>query len=108
MLFSIVAGRGGMAQFNHPEFGGSGQSMSCRGRRKGRADFLRQFPSPAFDAAQARLRAPELAETFRACVLDGAKRILKAVALHPDLLALRRCDRAFEQGENESRRQRVE
>ena len=28
MLFSIVAGRGGMAQFNHPEFGGSGQWMS--------------------------------------------------------------------------------
>jgi hypothetical protein len=25
MLFSIMAGRGGMAQFNHPEFGGSGQ-----------------------------------------------------------------------------------
>jgi hypothetical protein len=28
MLFSIIAGRGGMAQFNHPEFGGSGQWMS--------------------------------------------------------------------------------
>jgi hypothetical protein len=28
MLFSLVAGRGGMAQFNHPEFGGSGQWMS--------------------------------------------------------------------------------
>lgn len=28
MLFTIVAGRGGMAQFNHPEFGGSGQWMS--------------------------------------------------------------------------------
>jgi hypothetical protein len=25
MLFSIVSGRGGMAQFSHPEFGGSGQ-----------------------------------------------------------------------------------
>jgi hypothetical protein len=28
MLFSVMAGRGGMAQFNHPEFGGSGQWMS--------------------------------------------------------------------------------
>ena len=28
MLLSIVAGRGGMAQFNHPEFGGSDQWMS--------------------------------------------------------------------------------
>ena len=28
MLFSIVAGRGGMAQFSHPEFGGSGQWMA--------------------------------------------------------------------------------
>jgi len=27
MLFSIVGGRGGMAQFSHPEFGGSGQWM---------------------------------------------------------------------------------
>jgi hypothetical protein len=28
MLFSITAGRGGMAQFSHPEFGGSGQWMA--------------------------------------------------------------------------------
>jgi hypothetical protein len=28
MLFSIVASRGGMAQFSHPEFGGSGQWMA--------------------------------------------------------------------------------
>jgi hypothetical protein len=28
MLFSLVAGRGGMAQFSHPEFGGSGQWMA--------------------------------------------------------------------------------
>jgi hypothetical protein len=28
MLLSVMAGRGGMAQFNHPEFGGSGQWMS--------------------------------------------------------------------------------
>jgi hypothetical protein len=28
MLFSIVGGRGGMAQFSHPEFGGSGQWMA--------------------------------------------------------------------------------
>jgi hypothetical protein len=27
MLVSIIAGRGGMAQFSHPEFGGSGQWM---------------------------------------------------------------------------------
>jgi hypothetical protein len=27
MLFSMMAGRGGMAQFSHPEFGGSGQWM---------------------------------------------------------------------------------
>src|ERR1700678_4170011 len=28
MLFSMIAGRGGMAQFSHPEFGGSGQWMA--------------------------------------------------------------------------------
>src|ERR1700685_4201812 len=28
MLSSIAAGRGGMAQFSHPEFGGSGQWMA--------------------------------------------------------------------------------
>jgi Short C-terminal domain len=28
MLLSIMAGRGGMAQFSHPEFGGSGQWMA--------------------------------------------------------------------------------
>jgi hypothetical protein len=28
MLFSILAGRGGTAQFSHPEFGGSGQRMA--------------------------------------------------------------------------------
>jgi maltooligosyltrehalose trehalohydrolase len=41
--------------------------------RKGRADFLRQFPSLASDAAQARLRAPALDETFQACVLDWSE-----------------------------------
>ena len=30
MLFSVIAGRGGMAQFSHPEFGGSGQWMGGR------------------------------------------------------------------------------
>ena len=28
MLFSVIAGRGSMAQFSHPEFGGSGQWMA--------------------------------------------------------------------------------
>jgi hypothetical protein len=28
MLFSIVSGRGGMAHFSHPRFGGSGQWMA--------------------------------------------------------------------------------
>ena len=28
MLFSVTAGRGSMAQFSHPEFGGSGQWMA--------------------------------------------------------------------------------
>ncbi len=28
MLFAVIAGNGGMAQFSHPEFGGSGQWMS--------------------------------------------------------------------------------
>src|SRR5271154_3463878 len=28
MLVSVVSGRGGMAQFSHPEFGGSGQWMA--------------------------------------------------------------------------------
>jgi maltooligosyltrehalose trehalohydrolase len=65
--------------------------------RKGRADFLRQFPSLASNVAQARLPRPELVETFQACVLDWseAEAHSTAVSLHRDLLALRRCDRAF-------------
>ena len=44
ILFSIVAGRGGMAQFSHPDFGGSSQWMAggdvFNNRLKARVDDL--------------------------------------------------------------------
>lgn len=66
--------------------------------RKGRLEFLEQFPNidadPAMKAAQ---RPPHLAETFAASKLDWAEFIRNAgaVALHRDLLRLRREDPVF-------------
>jgi maltooligosyltrehalose trehalohydrolase len=60
--------------------------------RKGRAEFLAQFASLAGDDMQSRLADPGDPATFRHCVLDHGEREHNgtAVALHRDLLALRR------------------
>jgi maltooligosyltrehalose trehalohydrolase len=59
---------------------------------EGRRAFLAQFPSLASPEMQARLDNPGAPETFRRCILDPAERDRhrEAVALHRDLLALRR------------------
>jgi maltooligosyltrehalose trehalohydrolase len=65
--------------------------------RKGRAEFLRQFPSLASDAIQEGLADPQSRDTFERCKLDPGEVEKGAawVALHTDLLALRRKDGAF-------------
>lgn len=59
---------------------------------KGRAEFLAQFPSLASPAMQAALADPGDPDTFRRCVLDfeQRERNREALALHRDLIALRR------------------
>ena len=59
---------------------------------EGRREFLAQFASLATPAMQARLDDPGDSETFRRCILDWAERDRhqEAVALHRDLLRLRR------------------
>ena len=65
--------------------------------RKGRGEFMRQFPSVATAEAQARLADPGDPETFERCKLDLREREEHATvyALHRDLLALRKADPAF-------------
>jgi maltooligosyltrehalose trehalohydrolase len=65
--------------------------------RRGRADFLAQFPSIAPGEARARLPDPTAPETFAASVLDLTERERHAevYALHGDLLRLRRDDPVF-------------
>jgi maltooligosyltrehalose trehalohydrolase len=62
--------------------------------RKGRAEFLAQFPSIATHAMQERLADPAARETFERCKLDFSERQrnAEAYALHQDLLRLRRED----------------
>lgn len=64
--------------------------------RKGRTDFLSQFPSCATAEARAQIADPGAAETFERCRLDWAERErephAQALALHRDLLSLRRTD----------------
>ncbi|MGE5615915.1 MAG: DUF3459 domain-containing protein, partial [Bacillota bacterium] len=64
--------------------------------RKGRGDFLRQFPG----IDPKRMPDPAARETFEQCVLDlgERKRNASALALHRDLLRLRRADRALRSG----------
>ncbi len=63
-----------------------------RSVKKGRAEFLSQFPSIASPDMADRLADPGDPETFRRCVLDHGERTRKpeALTLHRDLLALRR------------------
>jgi len=63
----------------------------------GRKEFLRQFPSLAAHDAQARIDDPAAAATFDRCKLDWSEREanVEVLALHRDLLALRRGDPIF-------------
>jgi maltooligosyltrehalose trehalohydrolase len=65
--------------------------------RKGRSEFLRQFPSLAAYQSGQTLDDPGAVETFTRCKLDFAERDVNAAsyALHRDLLRLRRDDAAF-------------
>ena len=65
--------------------------------RKGRAEFLAQFPSVQAYAARQPLDDPGDEQTFARCKLDFAEREINAAAyaLHRDLLALRRNTAAF-------------
>lgn len=64
---------------------------------KGRAEFLRQFPSLAAPEMQAWLHGPTDPETFISSKLDFSERQrhAEAYALHRDLLKLRREDPVF-------------
>jgi maltooligosyltrehalose trehalohydrolase len=66
--------------------------------RKGRADFLSQFPSLAAASVQSRLADPGDASTFECCKLDFSEREghATAYALHCDLLKLRRDNPLFQ------------
>jgi maltooligosyltrehalose trehalohydrolase len=65
--------------------------------RKGRSAFVGQFPSIAGPDMQARLADPSAPATFAACKLDWDERARnrEALALHRDLLGLRRTDPVF-------------
>src|SRR5439155_2435698 len=63
----------------------------ARAVRKGRAEFLTQFPS--LDGAP--IEEPSSEATFERCKLDRADRNEQAFALHRDLLAMRHGDPAF-------------
>jgi maltooligosyltrehalose trehalohydrolase len=65
--------------------------------RRGRAEFLTQFPSLADQYSQRALDDPADEQTFARCKLDFAERETHAAAyaLHRDLLALRRRRAAF-------------
>jgi maltooligosyltrehalose trehalohydrolase len=65
--------------------------------RKGRAEFLQQFPSIATSAMVARLAVPDDEETFQRSKLDWTEfeRHTDWRRFHVDLLALRRGDHAF-------------
>ena len=66
----------------------------ARAVRRGRGEFLGQFPNLASPEMRSRLADPGNPKTFRRSVLDRAdrERHAEAWALHRDLLALRRDD----------------
>jgi maltooligosyltrehalose trehalohydrolase len=67
--------------------------------RKGRYEFLTQFPSVADPEVAGALAAPDAEETFRRCKLNLEERHShrEAYALHRDLIRLRRSRKAITQ-----------
>ncbi len=65
--------------------------------RKGRHDYMANFASLATESGQKQLADPEAPSTFERCKLDWREAETNApiLAMHRDLLALRRTDRAF-------------
>ena len=65
--------------------------------RKGRFEFLAQFPSVATPEVQARLAVPFHRSTFEGCKLDWSdrERYPQLYQLHRDLIRLRQSDRRF-------------
>src|SRR5256714_5635157 len=65
--------------------------------RKGRFEFLAQFPSVAAPEVQARLPVPHHASTFEGCKLDWSERekYPQLYSLHRDLIRLRKTDPRF-------------
>jgi maltooligosyltrehalose trehalohydrolase len=65
--------------------------------RRGRAEFLRQFPSVADSLRHGDVEDPADAATFERCKLDFSERVTHpaAYALHEDLLRLRRENEQF-------------
>ncbi|HEY2138993.1 MAG TPA: DUF3459 domain-containing protein, partial [Chthoniobacterales bacterium] len=65
--------------------------------RKGRFEFLAQFPSVAAPEVQARLPVPSDFSTFERCKLDWGdrERYSQLYALHRDLIELRQSDARF-------------
>ncbi len=69
------------------------------GVRKGRAQFLSEFPSLALATTQAHFPDPTSPQTFERCKLDFSEREKNRAVyqLHRDLLRLRREDKVFSQ-----------
>ena len=65
--------------------------------RKGRREFLAQFPSLASPEVEAELPDPGSPAAFLCCKLDRRDARPELLALHRDLLALRRSEAAFAQ-----------
>jgi maltooligosyltrehalose trehalohydrolase len=67
--------------------------------REGRAKLLAKFPRLATPEMQARLADPSAEATFQRCKIDWSERKShqQALALHSDLLALRRSDPVLSQ-----------
>jgi maltooligosyltrehalose trehalohydrolase len=91
--------------FQGQEFGASAPFMYfadhnpelAKAVQKGRAEFIKQFPSLASAAAQQRVPAPHEPRTFEGCKLNWQERETHEpwLRLHRDLLTLRRADAAF-------------
>jgi maltooligosyltrehalose trehalohydrolase len=65
--------------------------------QRGRAEFVRQFPSMASAEVQGRLPAPHDAATFEQCKLDWSAARNTHLRLFRDLIALRKSEDAFRQ-----------